>query len=311
MFRLVVVRLFFGALTLWVVSLVVFAATQALPGDAAQLILGRDATPERVEVLREQLNLNDPVAVQYMQWFQGIVQGDLGTSFSNRQPVAEYLAAPIRSSLTLMGLSALVATPIALLVGAFSALRRDRGFDHVSSTGTLVIASVPEFVIGILLILLLGPGGFDLFPSVYSRNGDWDQWVLPVFTLALAVAPPIVRMMRATMIEVLESEYVQQARLKGMDERTVLWRHAAPNAIGPVAQVIALQLAWLAGGVVAIEFLFNFPGVGKELMDGIDNRDVPLIQASVLLIAGVYIVVNLIADVIGLAANPKVRVANR
>ena len=210
-----------------------------------------------------------------------------------------------------MGLSALVATPIALLVGAFSALRRDRGFDHVSSTGTLVIASVPEFVIGILLILLLGPGGFDLFPSVYSRNGDWDQWVLPVFTLALAVAPPIVRMMRATMIEVLESEYVQQARLKGMDERTVLWRHAAPNAIGPVAQVIALQLAWLAGGVVAIEFLFNFPGVGKELMDGIDNRDVPLIQASVLLIAGVYIVVNLVADVIGLAANPKVRVANR
>ena len=311
MTRLIVVRLFFGALTLWAVSLVVFAATQALPGDAAQLILGRDATPERLEALRNQLSLHEPVAVQYMQWLQGLLQGDLGTSFSNRMPVAEFLAAPVQSSLTLMGLAALVATPIALFVGAFSALRRDRAFDHTSSMGTLVIASIPEFVVGILLILLLGPGGLDLFPSVYSREGGPDQWVLPVLTLALAVAPPIVRMMRATMIEVLESEYVQQARLKGMNERTVLWRHAAPNAIGPVAQVVALQLAWLAGGVVAIEFLFNFPGVGKVLMDAIENRDVPLIQASVLLIAGVYIVVNLIADVIGLAANPKVRVANR
>ncbi len=311
MTRLIVVRLFFGALTLWAVSLVVFAATQALPGDAAQLILGRDATPERLEALRDQLNLHEPVAVQYMQWLQGLLQGDLGTSFSNRLPVADYLTDPVRSSMTLMGLSALVATPVALFVGAFSALRRDRAFDHTSSMGTLVLASVPEFVVGILLILLLGPGGLGVFPSVYARDGGPEQWVLPVLTLALAVAPPIVRMMRATMIEVLESEYVQQARLKGMSERTVLWRHAAPNAIGPVAQVVALQLAWLAGGVVAIEFLFNFPGVGKVLMDAIGNRDVPLIQAVVLLIAGIYILVNLVADVIGLAANPKVRVANR
>ena len=311
MTRLIVVRLLFGALTLWAVSLVVFAATQALPGDAAQLILGRDATPERLEALRNQLNLHEPVAVQYMQWLQGLLQGDLGTSFSNRMPVAEYLADPVKSSLALMGLAALVATPIALFVGAFSALRRDRAFDHTSSMGTLVLASIPEFVVGILLILLLGPGGLGLFPSVYARDGGFEQWALPVLTLALAVAPPIVRMMRASMIEVLESEYVQQARLKGMSERTVLWRHAAPNAIGPVAQVVALQLAWLAGGVVAIEFLFNFPGVGKVLMDAIDHRDVPLIQAVVLLIAGIYILVNLIADVIGLAANPKVRVANR
>ncbi|MGW5878910.1 ABC transporter permease [Nocardiopsis terrae] len=311
MTRLIVVRLLFGALTLWAVSLVVFAATQALPGDAAQLILGRDATPERLEALRDQLNLHEPVAVQYMQWLQGILQGDLGNSFSNGLPVAEYLRSSVQSSLALMGLAALVATPVSLFIGAFSALRRDRSFDHASSMGTLVVASIPEFVVGILLILALGPGGLGLFPSVYAREGGPEQWVLPVLTLALAVAPPIVRMMRATMIEVLESEYVQQARLKGMSERTVLWRHAAPNAIGPVAQVIALQLAWLAGGVVAIEFLFNFPGVGKDLMDAIENRDVPLIQAVVLLIAGIYILVNLIADVIGLAANPKVRVANR
>ncbi|WP_017599481.1 ABC transporter permease [Nocardiopsis lucentensis] len=309
MTRLIAVRLLFGVLTLWAVSVVVFAATQALPGDAAQLILGRDATPERLEALRDQLNLHQPVAVQYTQWLQGLLQGDLGTSFSNRQPVSEYLESPLGNSLVLMGLAALVATPVSLLIGAFSALRRDRGFDHTASLGTLVLASVPEFVVGILLILALGPGGANLFPSVYSREGGPEQWILPALTLALAVAPPIVRMMRATMIEVLESEYVQQARLKGLDERVVLWRHAAPNAIGPVAQVIALQLAWLAGGVVAVEFLFNIPGIGKVLMDGIANRDVPLIQAVVLLIAGIYILVNLLADVIGLAANPKVRVS--
>ncbi|MDT0331722.1 ABC transporter permease [Nocardiopsis lambiniae] len=309
MLRLVAIRLFFGLLTLWAVSVVVFAATQALPGDAALMILGRDATPERVAALRDQLNLNAPVTVQYAQWLQGVVQGDLGTSYSNRSPVTEVLNGPIGASLTLMGLAALVATPIALAVGAFSALRRDRAFDHTTSLGTLVTAAIPEFVVGILLILALGPGGLDVFPSVYSRNGGPEQWVLPVLTLAFAVAPPIVRMMRATMIEVLESEYVQQARLKGLDERTVLTRHALPNAIGPVAQVVALQLAWLAGGVVAVEFLFNFPGIGKVLMDAIENRDVPLVQAVVLLIAGVYILVNLAADVLGLAANPKVRVA--
>lgn len=308
MARLVAVRLLFGLLTLWAVSVAVFAATQALPGDAALMILGRDATPERVAALREQLNLDEPVAVQYTQWLQGVLRGDLGISYSNRSPVSEVLDGPIGASLTLMGLAALVATPIALAVGSFSALRRDRAFDHTASLGTLVTAAIPEFVVGILLILALGPGGLDLFPSVYSRNGGPEQWVLPVLTLAFAVAPPIVRMMRATMIEVLESEYVQQARLKGLDERTVLVRHALPNAIGPVAQVVALQLAWLAGGVVAVEFLFNFPGIGKVLMDAIENRDVPLVQAVVLLIAGVYILVNLAADVLGLAANPKVRV---
>lgn len=311
MSRLIVARLFFGLLTLWAVSLVVFVATQALPGDAAQLILGRDATPERVEALRNQLNLHDPAAVQYLKWLTDVLTLDFGTSFANRMPVADFLSGPIRNSLTLMGLAALVATPVSLLIGAVSALRRDRAFDHASSMSTLVLASVPEFVVGILLILVLGPAGLGLFPSVYGRDGGPDQWVLPVLTLALAVAPPIVRMMRASMIEVLESEYVQQARLKGLSEGTVIWRHAAPNAIGPVAQVVALQLAWLAGGVVAIEYLFNFPGVGKVLMDAIGDRDVPVIQAVVLLIAGVYILVNLLADVIGLAANPKVRVASR
>ncbi|MDA8371764.1 MAG: ABC transporter permease [Nocardiopsaceae bacterium] len=316
MTRLILQRLFYGLLTLFVVSLVVFLATQALPGDAARAMLGRDATPERLTALREQLNLNDPVAVQYGKWIAGLFVLNLGESFANAMPVAEYLGPRVSSSVALMALAAIVATPIAVAIGAYSALRRDRAADHATSMVTLITAAVPEFAVGILLVLVFATGSLQLFPAVFAGSSEAvlespEQLVLPVATLVIAVSPPIIRMMRASMIEVLESEYVQQARLKGLPERTVIWRHAAPNAIGPVAQVIAVQLGWLAGGVVAIEFLFRFPGVGMALMDAIDNRDIPVIQAVTLLIAAIYIVVNLLADIVGLAANPKVRVSSR
>ncbi|MDA2806344.1 ABC transporter permease [Nocardiopsis suaedae] len=317
MLRLILYRLFYGLLTLFVVSLVVFAATQALPSDPAQAILGREAAdPARLAALREQLNLDQPLALQYWSWLSGVAVLDFGTSLSGGMPVSELLGPRVQASLTLMLVTAVIAAPIAMAIGAFAALRRDRRFDHTSSMATLVLAAVPEFAVGIAGILLLSTGGLKLLPAVYAGSStevlaNPDQLVLPVLTLAIAVSPPIIRMMRASMIEVLESEYVQQARLKGLPERTVIWRHAAPNAIGPVAQVIALQLGWLAGGVVAIEFLFNFPGIGKALMDAIEARNLPVIQAVALLIAAVYVLVNLIADVVGLAANPKVRVSSR
>ncbi|MBV2365831.1 ABC transporter permease [Streptomonospora nanhaiensis] len=316
MSRLILYRLGYGLLTLFVVSLVVFLATQALPGDAARAILGRDATAERVALLRDQLNLDDPLAVQYGKWLAGLFTLDLGDSFANARPVSEYLGPRVTASFVLMGLAALIATPVSLLIGAYSALRRDRAADHATSAVSLVLAALPEFAVGILLILLLSTGWLHLLPPVFAGSAgavlaDPAQLILPVLTLVLAVSPPIIRMMRASMIEVLESEYVQQARLKGLPERVVVWRHAAPNAIGPVAQVIAVQLGWLAGGVVAIEFLFAFPGIGLALMDAITTRDIPVIQAVTLLIAVVYIVVNLLADVVGLAANPKVRVSAR
>lgn len=314
MIRLIINRLFFGLVTLFAVSLIVFLATQALPGDAASAILGRDATPERLAALRQQLNLGDPVAVQYGKWLLGAITLDFGTSFASGYPVTEYLAPRLSNSLWLMAFAAIIGTPLALALGSFSAMRRDRTVDHTTSMVTLVLASLPEFVVGIVLILVFSTGWLSLFPPIFAGGSGavWQyptQLVLPVLTLVIAVSPPIIRMMRASMIEVLESEYVQQARLKGLPEKNVIWRHAAPNAIGPVAQVIALQLAWLAGGVVAIEYLFRFPGIGLALMDAIDARDIPLIQAVVLLIAGVYIVVNLLADIVGLAANPKVRVS--
>ncbi|MEV0701593.1 ABC transporter permease [Saccharopolyspora sp. NPDC050389] len=317
MTRMLVKRILLGVVILWAVSVVVFLATQALPGDAARAILGREATPERLAALRAQLHLDEPMWVQYFSWLGNIFRLDLGTSYANGMPVAELLGSRLNNSLALMLCATMISVPLSILVGTYSALRRDRTFDHATSVVSLVLASLPEFVVGIVLVLIFSTGLLNLLPAVYVMTGTGSAWsdptqlVLPTLTMVLAVSPYIVRIMRATMIEVLESEFVQQARLKGLPERTVILRHALPNSIGPVAQVIALQLAWLAGGVVIVEFLFRFPGIGFALVDAVNNRDLPVVQTLTLAIAAVYIVVNLLADVVSLAANPKVRSAAR
>jgi peptide/nickel transport system permease protein len=310
-------RLLLGAVILLAVSVVVFLATQALPGDAARAILGREATPERLAVLRAELRLGDPLYVQYFSWLANLFRFDLGTSFANGMSVAQLLGPRLNNSFALMLCACIAGIPVSLLVGIYSAVRRDRFFDHSTSVVTLVLASLPEFVVGIVLVLIFSTGALSLLPAVYAATGSgsaWDdplQLVLPTATLVLAVSPYIIRIMRATMLEVLESEYVQQARLKGLSERSVLFRHALPNAIGPVAQVIALQLAWLAGGVVVVEFLFRFPGIGFTLVDAVNNRDLPVVQTLTMIIAVVYVAVNLLADMVSLAANPRVRTSGR
>ena len=313
--RMLLKRLLYGLLTLFVVSFVVFLATQALPGDAARAILGREATPERLAALREQLNLGGSLPSQYLHWLGNLLQFDLGTSLAARRPVSDLIGPTLLNSSVLMVCAALIATPAAIALGTWSALKKDSAIDHATGVVTLVLAALPEFVVGILLVLLLSTGVLHLLPAVYVATPGQQAWsdpaqlVLPTLTLVLAVVPYIVRIMRATMLEVLDSEYVQQARLKGVPERTVILRHALPNAIGPVAQVIALQLAWLVGGVVIVEYLFRFPGIGFLLIDAVANRDLPLVQALVLAIALFYVAVNLLADVVTLAANPKVRTA--
>jgi len=313
--RMLLKRGLFGLLTLFVVSLVVFLATEALPGDAARAILGREATPERLAALRDQLHLGGSLPSQYLHWLGNLLRLDLGTSLASRQQVSHVISGTLVNSSVLMLCAAVIATPLALAIGTWSALKKDRPIDHVTGVVTLVLAALPEFVIGILLVLLLATGVLHALPAVFVASpgtavwSDPAQLVLPTLTLVLAVLPYIVRIMRATMLEVLDSEYVQQARLKGVPERTVILRHALPNAIGPVAQVVALQLAWLVGGVVIVEYLFRFPGIGFQLIDAVTNRDLPLVQALVLAIAVFYVVVNLLADVATLAANPKVRTA--
>jgi peptide/nickel transport system permease protein len=310
-------RIGLGVLTLFLVSVIVFAATQALPGDAARAILGRDATPQRLAALRSQLHLNESVLAQYTHWLGGIVSGNFGTSAATQQPVSQLLSGRLGNSAFLVLVAALIAVPLSIGFGVLMAVRRDHLIDHVGSTASLVLAALPEFVIGIALVLLFATSVFHILPAVsLLPPGDhaWqhlDAVVLPAATLVLAVTPYISRIMRGSMVEVLESEYVTMARLKGLPERTVILRHAVPNAIVPAIQVSALQLAWMAGGVVVVEFVFSFPGIGASLVDAVGNRDVPVVQALTLIIAAVYVVLNLLADVTTILVTPRLRTAGR
>ena len=315
--RLILRRLALGLLTLWLVSLLVFAATLALPGDAAQAILGREATPERLAALRDQLNLDEPVVTQYLKWLGGILTGDLGNSAATQQPVSELLSDRVGNSLFLVVVSAIVAVPLSIFVGVWTAMRRDRATDHIVSTGSLILASLPEFVIGIALILLFATEVFQILPAVSLLGPGEKAWddpkvvVLPAATLVLAVVPYISRIMRGSMVEVLESEYVTMATLKGLPRRTVIWRHAVPNAIVPAIQVTALQLAYLAGGVVVVEFVFSYPGIGAALVEAVGNRDMPVVQTVTMLAAGIYVGLNILADVATILVTPKLRTAAR
>jgi peptide/nickel transport system permease protein len=315
--RLVVRRLALGLLTLLLVSLVVFAATLALPGDAAQAILGREATPARLAALRAQLHLDEPVTSQYVKWLGGIVTGNLGDSAATQAPVSQLLSDRVGNSLFLVLVSAVIAIPLSILIGVWTAMRRDRPIDHVITTTSLVLAALPEFVIGIALILLFATSVFNVLPAVSLLGPGEKAWddprvvVLPAATLVLAVVPYISRIMRGSMIEVMESEYVTMAELKGLPRRQVIWRHAVPNAIVPAIQVAALQLAYLAGGVVVVEFVFSYPGIGAALVEAVGNRDMPVVQAVTMLAAGIYVGLNIAADMATILVTPKLRTAGR
>jgi peptide/nickel transport system permease protein len=315
--KLIARRLALGVLTLFLISLVVYAAVLALPGDAATAILGREATPDRVAALRDQLNLNDSVISQYLSWIGGVLTGSFGESAATQQPVSELLSDRVANTAFLVFVAAVVAVPLSIGIGVWTATRRDRSVDHVISTSTLVLAALPEFVIGIGLILLFATSLFHWFPAVSLLAPDEKAWsnpsvvVLPAATLVLAVTPYISRIMRGSMIEVLESEYVTMARLKGLSERTVIWRHAVPNAIVPAIQVTALQLAWMAGGVVVVEFVFSYPGIGSAFIDAVDNRDMPVVQTITILAASIYVVLNLLADLATIAVTPRLRTEAR
>jgi peptide/nickel transport system permease protein len=306
-------RLLLGVVTLFFASLVIFAATQALPGDAARSILGRTATPESLTALRQQLGLDRPVVEQYTSWVGNVLTGDLGTSLANSRPVTESIGEPLVNSGFLMLLAGAVSIPFGIAIGAVSARRRDGPFDKVTSAITLGLASLPEFVVGLTFAVLFATTVFTLLPSVSLIDPGVRPWhyptelILPVLTLIIAVVPYTVRIMRASMVEVLESDYVEMARLKGLSERLVLWRHAVPNGLAPTFQVAALNLAYLAGGIVVVEAVFNYPGIGTALVDAVRARNMPVVQAVTLLIAGLYVVLNLLADVATILVSPRLR----
>jgi peptide/nickel transport system permease protein len=302
-----------GIVVLILVSILVFLATQALPGDPARAILGRSATPASLAALRRQLHLDQPVFTQYWTWITGLLHGNLGTSLAAQEPVSTLLAPKLVNSAVLVALAAVLSIPLSIAIGAWAAFRREKAFDQASSNLLLAAAALPEFVVGLVLVILFATTVLHILPAVSTvppGSRPWNDWlalVLPTLTLVIAVAPYVARIMRASMIEVLESDYVEMARLKGLPERIVLIRHALPNALGPVFQVIALNLAYLAGGIILVEVVFNYTGIGSATAEAVVNHDLPVIQALAILLAAVYVVLNLLADLATILVTPKLR----
>jgi len=313
MLRLVVWRVAVGAMTLLALSTLIFGATQALPGDAAVQILGTHATAEQIVALRTTLGLDRPVIVQYAAWLTGILHGDFGNSLTGGQSVATLIAPHLFASAMLLLFSFTTAVPLALLLGIWSAVKRDQLFDHVCSGALLVFASLPEFVIGIGLVVVFATTLLRLFPPVSLLSpedpiGEQLRYlVLPVATLVVASTPYVARMMRASMIEVLDSDYIAMARLNGIDERTIVFNYAIRNAIPASIQVIALTLIYLAGGIVVVEAVFNYPGIGVAFIDAVRYRDLPTVQCLSLMIGAVYVLTNLLADIAVILCTPRLR----
>ncbi len=306
-------RAFFSLLVLFGVSVLIFVATQALPGDPAVQILGRSASTEQLDALRHQLGLDQSLLAQYRDWLQNVLTGSLGDSLTSPQSVSSILIDRGLASLALVLVSALISIPLAVLLGSLGAVRRDRVLDHASQGVFLVLTALPEFVIGLGLLILLGTTVWKVLPTVAlipSGGAAFThprELALPVLTLVLAVLPYLTRLQRAAMIDVLESDYVQMARLKGVPERLVVRRHALRNSLVPVIQGSALTLIYLTGGIVAVEYLFAYPGIGSALTTAVAARDLPTVQAIVLLLATVYVVVNLVADLLTVLLVPRLR----
>jgi peptide/nickel transport system permease protein len=310
---MVVTRGVLGVLTLFAVSIVIFAATQALPGNAAYAVLGHSATPQLLHSLEAQLHLNRPLVSQYESWIGGVLHGNFGTSLANGEKVAALIGPRLVNSAVLVLGAGIIGTLVAGILGVVAAARRDRVFDHIASVVALTITAVPEFVVAIALVIVFAVNALHVLPAVStippgsSPLGNLSALVLPIATLSLVIAPYLFRMMRGAMIEALESDYVEMAELKGLPPRRVLLVHALPNTLPPVIQVVGLNLLYLAGGIVLVEYVFNYPGIGAALVNAVSDRDIPTIQFIVLILAAFYVVVNITTDLIALLASPRRR----
>lgn len=302
-------RLGLGLLSLLIVSLVIFASVSLLPGDFASAILGQSATPDAVAALQRKLGLDQPAIQRFAEWLFDAARGDLGTSFSNR-PVTEVIGPRLYNTLLLAGTTALIAVPCSVGLGALCARKRGSLLDRSISYFSLAAISVPEFFLAYMLMMLLAVK-LQLLPSMSAIRESMSiadqllRLILPVATLFLVVLAHMTRNTRAAILNVMASPYIEMARLKGESERRVILKYALPNAIGPIASVIAINLAYLISGVVVVEVVFVYPGVGQTMVDAVRNRDVPVIQACALIFAVTYIGLNLLADIISIASNPR------
>lgn len=310
--KLVAQRVALSFLLLFAASALIFIGTNILPGDVAQSILGQSATPEALANLRRDLGLNEPALTRYFDWLFAAMQGDLGVALTNGRDIAESLGTRLSNTLFLAFWAAIVSVPLAILLGLLAVRFKDRWPDKLISGTTLASISIPEFLIGYVLMFYLGVQ-LRWFPSVAAiREGmslgeQLNVIALPVMVLTLVVLAHMMRMTRAAILNVMQSAYIETAELKGLSGLQIIWRHAFPNAIAPIVNVVMLNLAYLVVGVVVVEVVFVYPGMGQYLVDHVAKRDIPVVQACGLIFAAVYIGLNLVADLVSILANPRLR----
>lgn len=305
-------RLFLGAITVWIVSVIIFAGVEVLPGDACTAFLEREAQGKLLENCREAQGLNRSAAERYFDWASGALRGDLGVSANGQKSISELVGNRLRNSLLLAVCALAAGVPTAIFLGVVTGLRRDKPVDLVFSTTAVFAMTIPEFVSATVLILVFSVWLGWLPGIVLTSAGApipefFPEILLPVIVLGMVMTAHILRMVRSSVIEVMAGDYVQMAILKGVPYWRIVFRHALPNALLPAINVVALTIAWLLGGVVVIEVVFNYPGLGRMMIDAISDRDLPVVQAIALIVATVYVGVNLTADIMTMVLNPRLR----
>ncbi|WCR15418.1 ABC transporter permease [Paracoccus seriniphilus] len=307
---IVLKRLLIGLLTLWLVTIIIFGAIELLPGDIATEKLGQAATEESLAAFREQFNLNGPVYQRYLSWLAGAVTGDFGVSLANQRPISEVIGQRTANTFFLAGYAAAISVPISIIAGMMAALYNGSWFDRLLSSTTLAAISFPEFFVAYILILIFAVG-LGWFPSLANIDANASlgerlySTFLPAMTLTLIVLAYMMRMTRAAILNLLALPYIEMAHLKGIKRWRVIAVHALPNALAPIINVIALNLAYLIVGVVLVEVVFVYPGLGQVLVDAVSNRDVTVVQAACLIFAATYILLNLLADILSIVVNPR------
>ena len=305
-------RLALGLVTMWVVSLLVFASTEILPGDVAESILGKEAPDDVIAVMRERLGLNEPAYVRYWDWLSGLFVGDLGVSLGSGREISELIDDRLWNTVRLASVTAIIAVPLAVILGLISAMRAGTFLDRSISIGTLCMISLPEFFVAALLVYVFAVQ-LRWLPALPIVRPDQSLWssltsmALPVMTLTFAVLAHMARMTRNAVINVLSSAYVEMALLKGVPNWRIILFHAFPNALSPIINVIALNLAYLVAGVVIVETAFGYPGLARLMVDGVATRDIPLVQACGMIFCATYVSLNLLADILSILSNPRLR----
>ena len=309
--KVIAQRIALGFLTLFTISLLITFGVELLPGDLAESILGQGATPETVKVFRTELGLDKPAHLRYLNWLGGIVTGDLGVSLASKREISELVGIRLANTIFLGGFAATIAVPLALFLGILAALFRNTLFDRAINTFTLTTISFPEFFVAYILILFFAIK-LGWFPGISNISTDLSfgnklyRTLLPATTLTLVVLAHMMRMTRATIINLLASPYIEMARLKGISPMKIILRHALPNALAPIVNVVAINLAYLVVGVVIVEVVFVYPGLGQLMVDSVSKRDIPVVQACSMIFASVYILLNLSADIISIVTNPRI-----